>query len=990
MSEYIRASGALTPNLSIQIEAVNRLSSFEAVVTYSAHETTPEGFDAEWRMIQVLTVEGDRIDRCEIFDETDLDAALARFDELQPPKPRLENAATRVNDRFQRQYAARNWEAIADMLDDDFVQDDRRRVVGAGVRHGRDPQIADLRAIADVWVTNITPTVLATRGERLFLMRAGYSGGNDGSEVSRTETFVVVEINADGRIVVSISFDLDDLDVAFAELDARYLAGEAAAHSHTWSVITAVYTAFNRHELTGADWVVIDHRRGTPFASSNMTESIRAIWDLTPDLNIQIEAVHRLSGFGAVITQVMKGTSRDGFDAEWREIDVLTVERDLISRCEMFDETDLDVALARFEELHPQARRLENAASQAYGRIPGYVEARDWDALTELSAENISVDDRRRVVNAGIRNGRDAAIEDLQAATEVGFTLKMVSVIATRGARLALVRVRGTGLDPEAIATDAPQIIEIDSDGRIAAIVVFDPEHIEAAFAELDARYLAGEAAAHAGTWSVIMQAYAAANRHEIAAASPNLVNIDHRLLAMIESGDMIAYLRNTFDDVTDINTYPEAVHRLTDIGAVFTHVGTGTSKQGFQAEWRMISLIVVEDNLASRCETFDETDVDAALARFEELQPQTPRLENAASRADDRLVAYFAARDWDAATETLTDDYYSDDRRHVVNVGLQHGRDVAIANMKTSVDLRITFGRSDVIATRGDRLILSRARWSGPDQRPEAFHTEVLSVVEVNADERVAARVMFDANDIDAAFAELDARYIASEARPCSRTWSVIAGAHAGFSQHELTTTTPDSVYIDHRALLSTEAVDLAAANRAVRDLTQGVSIHIEAVHRLSERGAVVTDALKGTSQDGFVAEWRMTVIVTVAGELISRCEIFDEADLDAALARFDELHSQARQLENAASRADERVLACFAARDWHGVTEFLADDFYSDDRRPVVNVGIRHGRDVAIANMQTSTDLGITFAMSEPIATRGGRLVLSRARWSGGDRRP
>ena len=33
-------------------------------------------------------------------------------------------------------------------------------------------------------------------------------------------------------------FDLDDFDAAIAELDARYLAGEAAAHAHTWSVIT--------------------------------------------------------------------------------------------------------------------------------------------------------------------------------------------------------------------------------------------------------------------------------------------------------------------------------------------------------------------------------------------------------------------------------------------------------------------------------------------------------------------------------------------------------------------------------------------------------------------------------------------------------------------------------------------------------------------------------------------------------------------------------
>ena len=52
---------------------------------------------------------------------------------------------------------------------------------------------------------------------------------------------------------------------------------------------------------------------------------------------------------------------------------------------------------------------------------------------------------------------------------------------------------------------------------------------------------------------------------------------------------------------------------------------------------------------MVNRCEVFDEADLDAALARFEELQPQTPRLENAASRVDDRFLDAFGARDWDA-----------------------------------------------------------------------------------------------------------------------------------------------------------------------------------------------------------------------------------------------------------------------------------------------------------------------------------------------------
>ena len=61
-----------------------------------------------------------------------------------------------------------------------------------------------------------------------------------------------------------------------------------------------------------------------------------------------------------------------------------------ISRYEIFDEADLDAALARFDELHPQAPRLENAASQVDANVPDVFAARDWDAMAEILADDIS------------------------------------------------------------------------------------------------------------------------------------------------------------------------------------------------------------------------------------------------------------------------------------------------------------------------------------------------------------------------------------------------------------------------------------------------------------------------------------------------------------------------------------------------------------------------------------------------------------------------
>ncbi len=63
-----------------------------------------EGFDAEWRGVDILTVEGDMVSRSEVFDETDIDTAIARFEQLSRPVPRLENAATRTYERIRTHF----------------------------------------------------------------------------------------------------------------------------------------------------------------------------------------------------------------------------------------------------------------------------------------------------------------------------------------------------------------------------------------------------------------------------------------------------------------------------------------------------------------------------------------------------------------------------------------------------------------------------------------------------------------------------------------------------------------------------------------------------------------------------------------------------------------------------------------------------------------------------------------------------------------------
>jgi class 3 adenylate cyclase len=981
VTEYIRAGRDSDEPITIYVEEVHRLSGLGAVITYAAHETTHEGFDAEWRGIAVLTIDVDLVDRLEVFDESDLETAIARFGELGSQTRRLENTASQVGERYLAHFAAADWVAMTELLADNFSNEDRRRMVGVGVRHGRSAQIADMQAIADLFSTQVTPTTIATRGAHLALMRLRFSAGDHGPEAFLLEADGVLEINADRRIVAVVFFDADDTGAAFEELDRRYLTGEAAAHARTWSFVTSAYAAFNRRKVpaTTPNCVYIDHRRLVRIEDGGLGASLRALWEqLTPQARIYIESVHRLSDLGAVVTHTAHATSREGFDAEWREINLLTAEGDLVNRCELFDETDLDAALARFEDLRPQSPRLENAASRTFERFLSHFAARDWDAMAATPADNFAIDDRRRVVNAGIRHGRANAIHDWRAAAGVGFSFEVVGVIATRGERIALLRVRASGRDPESIRNDAFNIIETDADERVVGAVVFDLDDIDAAFAELDARYLAGEAAAHAHTWSVVSDAYAAMNRHELFPTPSDWVNRDHRRPGIIEDGGLNASLRSLWELIPDLTFRIEAVHRLTDLGAVCSHVARGVSRDGFDAEWRGIEVITVDRDLINRCEIFDATDLDAAIAHFAELQPPTRRLENTASRVHGRLKARIGAGDWSGVGELLADDIAIEDRRRAVNSGIQRGRDAAVADMRSAIDLGLTDISLTVIATRGDHLELCRTCISYQDQ-PEAFRIEFLSVLETNADDRIVSRIAFDLNDIDAAFEELDARYVAGDAAAHADIWSVVAKVPAQFNRHELFTTTPDPAYIDHRRLVSIEGADLASSVRAVWDITSDASVHIEAVHRLSERGALFTEMLKMTSRDGFDAEVRMLMLFIVDGGLISRVEVFDEADLDAALTRFNELQPRDRRLGNAASRLSERFFAHVESHDWDAMAEIVAEKSFFADRRRVVNLGVWHGRDLAIANMRVLHEIEANVTLTV-IATRGERLALAR----------
>ena len=312
----------------------------------------------------------------------------------------------------------------------------------------------------------------------------------------------VIEIDADEQIAAHVMFDLDDIDAAFAELDARYLAGEAAAHAHTWSVIAGLRRAqpARARRDRPPDWR--EHR--PPAGDSVRAGRHDRITSAPRGHSCQTSSYPHRGGASARAISERSSLSRrmgprtEGFDAEWRDVSASDGRR-------RPDQTAASYSTRRTST--PRSRGSTNSVGRRRGwktrqaklteRYLAYFAARDWDAMAEILADDIFVDDRRRVVNAGVRHGRDAEIENVRAIAEVGVTNMTSTVIATRGERLvlvALVSVRDQR--PEAFHTEVLGVVEIDADKRIAAVVMFDLDDLDAAFAELDARYLAGEAAA--------------------------------------------------------------------------------------------------------------------------------------------------------------------------------------------------------------------------------------------------------------------------------------------------------------------------------------------------------------------------------------------------------------------------------------------------------------------------------------------------------------
>jgi len=225
-------------------------------------------------------------------------------------------------------------------------------------------------------------------------------------------------------------------------------------------------------------------------------------------------------------------------------------------------------------------------------------------------------------------------------------------------------------------------------------------------------------------------------------------------LRSLIELTDEFA---NRMDDVLGLRPNALLV-RITNFGT--QRIGGGAYERPFLMLW-----LFEADGLATRFEQFDSDREDEGLARFDQLtaEPATTRFANAATRAMETFERCWRERDWDGIVATFVPTHVMDDRRALFRMQVV-GEDF-FANERMLFGVTASRWSSELLATRGEHLALVHARFTAEVEGGGPMVVEMLDLVEVDAEGRRIALVVFDSHDLAAAYAELDDRCCAGEA---------------------------------------------------------------------------------------------------------------------------------------------------------------------------------------------------------------------------------
>src|SRR5262249_49431854 len=205
-------------------------------------------------------------------------------------------------------------------------------------------------------------TLLAPSGDRLTLEHVRWTGAVDAPDME-IEMLTVVEVDAEGRLLAIVHFDLEDRRAASKELLERYARSDAGR----WMPPTGVEfrCAILDHDLDRVRaalpdaFVFHDHRRTGPGRLEGRDAYVAWLAALFEDLSSDaiIEPFYYVATgeHGFVAVGHTFGTLAEGgaFEFVWAQVGVHQGGR--LVAAELFEVEDVDRARARFEELRAEA-----------------------------------------------------------------------------------------------------------------------------------------------------------------------------------------------------------------------------------------------------------------------------------------------------------------------------------------------------------------------------------------------------------------------------------------------------------------------------------------------------------------------------------------------------------------------------------------------------------------------------------------------------------
>jgi class 3 adenylate cyclase/ketosteroid isomerase-like protein/tetratricopeptide (TPR) repeat protein len=936
----------------------------------------------------------------ELFDADREADALARFDHLtaearpaRTPRRRVRpNAATanaaRINEAIER----RDADAVPSLLPDGFHAVHHP----AGTVLDREENLAWWRLFFADPDAGFRLEPVATLGESLALCRQCWSRSSDDAAFDvgpyQVDAFALIEADAGVEV-----FAADKLGDSVARLYERYSEllregpEKARAAATARSVAAMLVGPFDpdRYAAAFASGIeALDHRTlGTHSGrgASALLEAFRAWLSVAALSTARSDAVLGLRSDALLEQITFSGTDRAGggvFERAFIRLLVFAADG-LVARIEWYDPDREADALARFDELtaEPAAARFANAAWRAMESFERCWRERDWDGVLATYHPAHEMDDRRKLMRLSV-SGEDFFANERMLFEETSSRWHS-ELLATRGDRIALGRVRFTaeagGSGP--MAVEMLDLVEVDAAGRRVALVVFDPDDLDAAWAELDERYgvktpilLVGRI--NARDWDGVP-----------ALLAPELVIEDHRRLGWATLHGPAAYI-GALQALVDLA--PDARLRfdhLEQSGRAYLSVTmlSGTREGGVFEDSRVV---VAELDPQGRVRTFEFYDLDqlgAARARYAALAALVA--PNAASAAVDRFVAAFEARDWSAVRALAAEGARFEDRRRQALMSGDADWWVGDLRLAASYGEGLHFRRT-LVASAGDRICLERVLWAGGSAGGR-IEIEYLWLAEVDERGRLVAGLMFDADDRRAAIRESWRRWLARNPTAAAIVAPLIEFIEASNERDRARMRgllADDFVWEDHRfvgvgpiagVLAYLESV--ATTHGLIRDF-QIETLSLEAIEG---HGAVGVERAVGTLADGGDFEGLWIALSTVTNGRITRSEIFDPGHLDAALARLAELRPDPLRIPpNAASRAMDRRHEAWQARDWDALRALASPDFRFEDRsrRALVSgdveMWLENNRFVQPASGER-----------ELIGTAGDRVALERVLWKGGE---